>query len=448
MLFHEFLLTIIGRRFWRRTLSLSIISIISIVFVYSIQYFENKEQFEIFTSGYISSVFSLNTFSILVFLSFVIVDIISFFQTITFSRLAAYCKNVIEVAFLAFSDIIVSFFLVIFILPALIFVSHKIATRQHETTIRFALKDGLQPQTLSVRSALLMAAPRAEGDVADTDEATDGVPMKVSDLSEHGWSYSTPTIFIAPQRGEISIEKIAKGEVAQAGQSVIFEKGQYTAEETSSIIAQILSIPKGVRDVRPIESYRDSFSNSIYSFDINGFASSSNLQFSSHYRYLLRDVNFFGSDLYSLFRFNSKVYSENDIMWLGTLTKGADSATDSVIYKCDEEPVKTAHREDFIAIASKCSKGYAMSEWGASGVASLLSYKFDHPTMVPILPTALSSIFLTFIIYIAIFMWICLPYINELLKKYTDGGAQLLVDNQFKIIYGVIVIAALPLLVT
>lgn len=441
-LFHVFLLNIIGRGFWRRTLSLLVISIVSIVFVYSIQFLENESHFNNFTYKYISSLLDLNTFSIFVFISFVAVDIISFFQTITFSRLAAYCKNIIEVAFLAVSDLVVSFFLVIFILPALIFVSHKLATRSHESAIKFAIQDGIQEQSLTIRTALLMAAPRADQVEVQGEAAA---KIKVDDLGEAGWSYSVPMMFIAPAHADIAVEKVANREIATTGNTIIFEKGTFSPEETSKILAEIITSADGVNEVKPIESYRDSFSNSIYTYSISGFSEPSNLNFLEDYRYLLRDVNFFGSDLNSIFKFHSKIYSENDIMWIGSLSKGVDTASDRIIYKCDDERIKTVLRDEFIASAGKCNRGYAMSVWGATGIASLLSYKFDHQTLVPVLPTALSSIFLTFLIYISILAWISLPYVNELIRKYTDGGADLLINNQFKIIYGLIIIVSLPI---
>ncbi|MCJ8149102.1 hypothetical protein [Shinella sedimenti] len=444
MLFHAFLLNIIGRGFWRRALSLLIISVFSIVFIYSLQYLENGDEFNKYTYKYISSLFDFNAFSILVFISFVLVDVVSFFQTLTFSRLAAYCKNVIEVGFLAVSDLVVSFFLVIFILPALIFVSHKLAARSHEATIRVALQDSLQEQSLSIRTALLMAAPRA-GE-SDFERASDeSVEVKVGDLAERGWSYGTPLMFIAPAHADVSVEKVAAKELTSVGNTVIFEKGVYSPEETSKIISEIIRSADGVVEVKPIDSYRDAFSNAIYTFDVVGTAGASNLKFWNDYKYLLRDVNFFGDDLDSIFQFGSKIYSENEIMWIGNLGKGVETINDRMIYKCDDAPLQTVSREEFVVEAGRCEKGYAMSAWGAAGIASMLSYKFGNQTILPILPTALSSIFLTFIIYISIIAWVTLPYINDILRRYTDSGADLLVNNQFKIIYALFVMIALPI---
>ncbi|MGO6684205.1 hypothetical protein [Rhizobium leguminosarum] len=442
-LFHNTILSrALGKGFRTRLTRLVAIGAVSIFFVYSLQYFYHREAFDENTWPFIAAAMALHPFALYVMAAFLTVDAISFFQTITFARLAAYCKNPIEVLFLAFADIVVSLFLVIIILPVLIFAAHKFAEGPRPATIRIALDDVGNPQTVSTRDILTMAAPILEDSEDDLQDGVDTLKQVIDD----GWIYSAPRMYLAPATESVSLDRVANGKVRSVGGTIIFEKGRSSASQTGEALAELIRTDASIKEARLLESYRDPFGRSIYTFEISGQSSASKLSLFKDYRFLMRDVNFFGNDFNQALQLGSKVYRENEIMWLGMVGNAIDSVTGSVVYKCDNGTLKSVDRLKFLVEAADgCSNGVAMSATGVAGIAAMLSYKFEEETVIPILPTALSSIFLTVMIYFSIIVWICLPYIRVALERYAVGGATLLKDNFFTITFVVVVLLSLPL---
>ncbi|MGO7185943.1 hypothetical protein ACCT14_32020 [Rhizobium brockwellii] len=420
---------------------LVVIGAVSIVFVYSLQYIHQREAFNQNTLPFITSVFSFQPFALYVLISFITVDAISFFQTITFARLAAYCKNPIEVLFLAFADIVVSLFLVIIILPVLVFAAHKAAETPHFTTLKIALDDSGNQITITTRDLITMAAPIVE----ESDENSQGLTDVLKDVNDNGWIYSSPKMYLAPAVDDVSLQRVAAGKIRSAGGTIVFEKGQTDAAYTGAALAEIMASNPSVKASKLLESYRDPFGRSIYIFEISGESSPSRLSLFKDYRFLMRDINFFGDDFNQAIQFGSKVYRENEIMWIGAIGDAIDTVTGAVVYKCDGGAAKSIDRLKFLSeVAKGCTNGVAISATGVAGIASLLSYKFEGETVIPILPTALSSIFLTLVIYLAIIVWICLPYVRIGLERYAVGGATLLSDNFFTVTFVLIALISVP----
>jgi hypothetical protein len=94
---------------------------------------------------------------------------------------------------------------------------------------------------------------------------------------------------------------------------------------------------------------------------------------------------------------------------------------------------------------ANCKNGLAIPENVLNGLVSLLSFKFSDEISIPILPTALSSIFLTMIIYITLLCWIFLPNLRVLFDRYVEGGKDTLEANVFKITMALFYIISISL---
>ncbi|TNM66225.1 hypothetical protein [Aliirhizobium smilacinae] len=429
-LFNALLAAALGRGFLRRLIRLCIIGFVSIFFVYSAQYFFSNEEFDKHTLPFLVSIISLRPFSVFVVISFVLVDAISFFQTVTFSRLIAYCKNPVEVIFLAVADVVVSLFLVLIFLPVFLYVSHRVATVPHDAKISIVLLESVQRQQMSLSEIIMLAAPRVER----PDESENELGKEALAIGESGWIYSNPRLFVSAKASEATIERAIDGKMPSAGGSLLFTRGDLTAAEIASSISALIEASPGITEARVNEAASDLFGNGGFSFFIEGRSQLSGWSFLTSYSSIMQDINFFGGDFAKAVSLQAKTVDENEITYTGFLSGLVREAKGEVVYVCDGRPVKKVDRSAFLMLSdADCVKGVAMSAWSTAGISSLLSYNFENQLMIPVLPTALSSIFLTIIIYICTVVWICLPYFRSWAEAYTTSGARMLTDNIFTV---------------
>lgn len=443
MLFNSILTAALGAGVMQRALRLLAIGFVSIFFVYSLQYIFNRGQFNDVTYPFLSEVLSLRPLAIYTFISFACVDAISFFQTTTFSRLAAYCKNPVEVLFLAFADVVVSLFLVIVFLPVFIFWSYALANSPHDVSVKVVILETLQSQELTIADVISLVAPR----ISEPTEEVKSEAEEAKTLSGAGWTYTNPRVFVGAADSEVSIQTAVDGSVPSAGRTLLFTKGEFSPAESASFISDILQATPGISKVRVVESEGDMFGNAAYNLTVEGVSQYSGLSFLGSYSSIMGGVNFFGGDLYEAVSFGSKTYDENAIILTGLLANVFDKADGKIVLKCENKPVVTIDRSDFLRIPEhECKKAFATSGWGASGIASLLSYNLKNNLSVPVLPTAISSIFLTILIYVSIIAWLLIPYIRKFVEEYTTDGAKLLTDNIFTVSFSLIALVSAPFL--
>jgi len=439
--FHKVLSSALGVGLLKRTLRLLMIGVISVLFIYSLQYFLKQDEFQSASIPFLKSIVHLNPFPILTMMSFVAVDAFSFYQTVTFSRLATYCKNPLEVVFIASSDILSSFFIVIIILPFLIIIAHRITSSDKEANIQIALDEITQVQSMSIRDAIKAGAPQLRGAEEDFDENQ----KNMEDVNTRGWYYNTPTVFVAPANEGLSPEEVVKRQLRSIGTTLFLEKGDFDPQQTANAIAKIIESNPYISSVKVNDSTRDVFGRSIYILSVSGKSGSRSSNILDDYMSLMYDINFFGYDMPKVFSLGSKKYSENDIVWLELINGLKFSENNKVVYICDDGGVTTTSKADFLSEkANECQNGVAMVPWGIQGIASVLSYNLKNETVIPILPTAVSSIFLTITIYFCIIAWLLLPYIRNLVEKFADNGSSLFINNQFKITFVVIFLIVYP----
>lgn len=106
---------------------MGISSLCAIIVVFSMQYFINIEQFNGATSTYIKNIINLDRFSLLSLLSFIFVDVIIFYKTFVFLKFGSSAKNAFELFFVAISDLVMSVFMVITILPFFILIAFYVS---------------------------------------------------------------------------------------------------------------------------------------------------------------------------------------------------------------------------------------------------------------------------------------------------------------------------------
>lgn len=337
-----------------------------------------------------------------------------------------------------------SLFIVVMLLPALLLASHILATSPHDTTFYLVLDSGLQPQDLSLRDALLLTAPKIDKVDIDSNEKFQD---DLSEANQGGWYYTIADMSLSPNDKPILIEDVRTKVPFEAGKTIYFEKGDWPIEKTAAAISKIFKNDKSISGVTPVEAYSEILGGSIIILKISGRSNYSQISSIYDYTYIMNDVNFFGTDFQKTFLLSNKGVTENDMTWSGSLGHSLDNLNGRVYVTCDDNPdVSVMDRKDFIKNDGGCKNGVALTDFTLSGMSSFLSFNFYDNIEVPILPTALSSIFLTMFIYFVSLIWITLPLIRKVISSVSNDGEALFMENAFKISYIFAIIIFSPLI--
>lgn len=440
-LLHNLIQRSLGNSASTKLLRLIILSIISIAFIYSAQYHINRDAFNNIAKTAINSAHENPTFLALTAISFIVVDLISFLQTLTFLRLTGNCKNIFEIAFLAIADVTLSLFIVIAVLPVLIFVIHKTTTFPQQRTIYLALSGGVQRQDLSIYQVLRMAVPTIR---QSTPKEEWELKEDLAQFNASGWYYNMPDVY-ATDRKQPDVDEAADGLEFSAGQSLYLTKGDMSIEQEGSMLAEIISTHPNITSARYKDGLSDTFGNYIMIFEVVGTGDYSRLNLFSNYSSLMSDVNFFGQDFGKVFSLSEKGYSENELAWKSIFNNFVSGMDDTLVLKCaNEKPIELS-KSDFSKRSDKCPNAVGATKLNIEGIGALSSYKFSNVGVIPILPTSLSSIFLTFTIYVMTLAWIILPYARRFVAQFSEDGDKLFTQNVFFITFSVFVAALLPI---
>lgn len=439
-LLHGLIQTSLGSSTLTKLLRLTTVSIISIVFIYSIQFHANRQSFDSIFANIVTNLRENPTFILLTATSFVIIDLISFFQTLTFMRLTGNCKNIFEIAFLAIADITLSLFIVIAVLPVLIFVVHKTTTFPQERTVHLAISGGLQRQDLSIYEVLRMAVPTIRPSSPEEESAFKG---DLANFNASGWYYNMPNLS-ATDKGAPELDQAVAGLEFRYGQSLYFTKGDMTIEEEGLMLAEALTMHSNIVKAVFKDGYSDTFGNYVVILEIVGTGDYSRLSLLANYPSLMSDVNFFGQDFGKVFNFAEKGYTENQLAWESIFNTFVKDMGETIVLKCENEKPVDLARKSFANEGRECSRGVAITKLNVEAISALTSYKMSNPGSIPVLPTSLSSIFLTAVIYIMTLGWIILPHVRRMIAKYTEDGDRIFTENVFMISLFVVFFACLP----
>jgi hypothetical protein len=243
-----------------------------------------------------------------------------------------------------------------------------------------------------------------------------------------------PDLIVAPATPPLTEEDVMSSPKYTAGSTIYFQRGNWPEAQSAAALAKLLRQNKLVDAASVSAADVGMLGQTVYIFDVSGRSASPSLSLFENYRYFLGNVNFFGSDISKIRTFSSKSFDENSIIWYGFVDKISDLYTGDLVVACDDNPAIKISAEAFLRGGMKdCKDGIATPQRALDGISALLSYKFKNILQIPILPTALSSIFLTGIIYLTLLTWTLLPTIRVLLNRYTEKGEVLLEDNVFKV---------------
>ncbi|MEP3517281.1 hypothetical protein [Parasphingorhabdus sp.] len=443
-LLHETIYRALGNSYTTRILRLSIISAISIMFIYTVQYYLNNDEFTKNLEYTKQSTKYNFTFAFLVIISFITVDVISFLQTLTFMRLTAYCKNFFEIAFLAFADIIISLIMVIVFMPLLIFITHKLTTSPRENIYYLSMTNGTQRQDLSIYDVIRMTAPWVtETNQESQQDSTD----TMESYNSSGWYYANPSISASDSTSAPDLQTAAAGLEYNLGRTLYLTKNSHDAAEEAKTLSKILTSHKHIEGAEVVNSERDMFGNQVILFRIHGRTTYSNLRLFSDYTAIMNDINYFGNDFSKFIKFSNKLYSENELKYLALFNGLEKQFGETMYFMCNGDKLVQDNHNFLISIKNKgCETGVAMSKNMLEGIASIASYKFSNSVQIPILPTSLSSIFLTAFIYICSLSWITLPYIRKFINMYAQDGDAIVTRHVFTITFSILLIIASPFL--
>lgn len=140
-------------------LDMSIISFIAIIFVMSFQFYISPTDFQQDSKVFIEQIIEFDLFAILALASLIFVDIISFYQTTVFFRFARHCKNLFEITFIGIADVLMSFFLAVFILPILIATAFNVSRVSTENSFYLGMSVEPAQANLDFYEAIYFAAP-------------------------------------------------------------------------------------------------------------------------------------------------------------------------------------------------------------------------------------------------------------------------------------------------
>jgi len=418
--------TIIGCLFKLTLLRISFIS-----FIIILQYYINNDNFNESSKYFLDGMLKFNNTYIYILLSFVIIDIISFYQTVFFLRIASYSQNIVQVGFLGIADIIMSLFLVIMILPFFMSVIVIATASRDRQEALIAFSAGQLPQRLDLYglSSFLIFEPEAR-----SQEARE---QSIANLQGAGWTYDAFSISIEANDLDADTVDRAKDFKYLFGQRLVFSKGIKSVNELPEMISDMLEFSEPYIRSYVTDSYKSPLGQYVFIIRIEGEYSPRLSPIPSIYCHVMRSVNFFDIDLPDVFTLGGKIVSDNEIHYLENIYRhsGTQLLTDWIL-NCDNSVYKiNPEDESFVERAMQCTTGVAMPLEHIGYFSDTFAYNLSGDRIsVPVLPMALSSLALTALIYYFTIGFLLLNIVSPIIERFT-GKKKFVEQYTFTVTY-------------
>lgn len=371
------------------------------LFIVSLQSVFQNDDFKDATLPFLRHLVNLDVRAWLILVSFVTIDVISIRQTLIFFRFLRYCNNVIEYIFVISADIMMSMALIIVLLPAFISASIYLSASGRSNTLDMLLTTKALPSGFDisyVRSLVAFSPPE------DTGEADERIDI----LREAGWHVESFAAAIAPPLRNPDLGDLYD-KASESGAVILLRKALLKTEDLASAISELVMRSGRVASIRYLDQYTDNMGNDFIYLRLTGISESDPSSVFLSYLYIMRDVNFFDTDLSSLVSLRSRTISENDLYYYEMVRRNAggffDESKESIIYCDGDVSILSGGVLSDISTFQKCAEGLALTSQAVEAVVGPINYTFKGELAVPILPLALTSLVATVLLYYIAFAY-------------------------------------------
>lgn len=257
-------------------------------------------------------------------------------------------------------------------------------------------------------------------------------------MSEKHWFPTTSNISLGEYEGvDYSIYNKKNNLDISISDVIYIEKGDIGIDEKANKISIILKEGNKSASFNKLEAESSIFGGEAILYKV---AVNSHIPFTALMRKYLENissVNFYGRDAAKTFNFSSKSMTLNDVVYNTYDPIESYNKLEIAHIICDDwtdVKILSFGGEDFYDVIENCNKGIIISEAILNNSNFSFNYKIKNNSVVPILPTALSSIFLTVFIYILTMVWFVLPKISYIANKYASDGHKLIENNIFALL--------------
>ncbi|WP_026481485.1 hypothetical protein [Ahrensia sp. 13_GOM-1096m] len=428
----------------------TILSVISLIFVASLQYQFNDYDYQNTTSKFLS-IFNNEPIKFLCYCAcFVIVDVLSFYQTARFVRLFSGIESGGDLVFIAFADIALSLVIFICVLPMFIIGTTYTFFDQAPRDIVIKLQTASFQQTVDIRDIISTGMPyspsiaKNESDLSPKEIARRDF---LENIEENKWIYVNPTVLTSPH-ANFKTENYAESKAEDfvlSGQLLYFESATETNEVIAERFAHILESSPNITSAEVLFSETGFLGTDVMMFRLIGGGRPSLVKFAKTYLDAVSDTNFLGSDLRKLISLGSKKVTDNQIVFNVIANVDILAEFGNFRYSCGEDPVQFLNGNDPESYPTKdmCKDGVLISETSLRGVEARMLYNYSEEDTIPILPFGFSSIFFSLLVYFSFSAWLLLRY--TITKSSDVFDTQLVSKNVFTILISISVVLVVAL---
>ena len=435
-------LSLEGSRFTKLNFMI-LMSLVGIIFIYSGQYFVNSSDFNDYTMPFIELFFN-NPFKFLLYLiCFIIVDCFSFFQTYRFLMLSRGAKGLADVFFIIFADIFLSLSLVMFLLPLLMSATYYLTSPIQENDFYVVIDNKNRPETFTLRQFIDSVAPRVIENSPSNTEERDLDELYKAAFSEN-WVHSHYLVSVEQYTAGKTISDAADGLKYTAGSNSILYTYNTSLENLGRYIEKIISSAPGINSVEMLDFAETQFSGrSVLLFRVKGQNKANFSDVFSSYFYNLGGFNFFNEELKKIKSISNMGIKENSILTNALYQNLSPYAFRdfSLICGAEEKPKKLKLNSEVIdnEISNCVHDGALVSSAFITKFSLLSAFDYKSNFQIPILPTALSSLLLTALIYTFALIWLLSPFLAIGLEHIIRGGAETIEKHIFTVFSGLLI---------
>lgn len=418
-------------------------SLIGILFIYSSQYLLNYEDFNDYTLPFLNTFF-FNPFKfILYFACFVIVDCISFFQTYRFFLLTKGANGYSDIFFIIFADIFLSLSLVILLLPLLVSATYYITSPPQENDIYLLIDNKRSPQPFTLSQFVNSIAPQIEiNSPSNTAEREEQELFETTFGDE--WIHTLFSLEVETYVAGKSIADAVEDMEYGAGAISILYTYNTDVSELGKYLEKIAGSVPALKSVEILDSSETPFENRIVIYlRIKGGKKAALSDIFSSYFDNLGNFNFINNQLKKIRSVSNMGVDENSILRNALFYNWSPHGLSDITLICDadKEPqnlkISEQNAKEKIEM---CENGVLVSRAFLSMLSGIVASDYSSHFLLPILPTAWSSLLLTAFIYALALIWFVSPVVGLISDRIIQGGVKTIENNIFKISFGLMVV--------
>jgi hypothetical protein len=393
----------------------ALITSIALIALTYAQYNKNIDAFKDDTAPFLLKLLSGDPLCVIFMIGIYFIDAISSYFTIVVIRVSRICNNIMEFMFLSISDVVMTFLIVIFILPAFLTFSVLREDKPNQP-YNVILKSGTAKQdnlTSSLWANILIFNPMEK----HKDQNAKKLELFPSWNLEH-WSIIL--------RDDLNTKRDigAIYNSSENSDTIYFQsKGFLGRAEVFSYLLKALTAIDEITNVQQLETYEAPLEDFYGLIEYKSTYKPSINDFKQVYLQTIGDINFISNKIFDLIQLDEVNVSQNSVLWNYNLGRISNDDSYSIIV-CDGSIIKEKNNMYTYTSIEKyenCKKAIAVRSIILSKLKQYTIYNFENNLQFPLSPFVLSSISTTIIIYYTIIVFILVNYLPIASAKFLDG---------------------------